>query len=180
MKKKLLSIILYLPVVLCMILIFTFSSQKSEVSSETSGGILNLALKFIQPLISDLSDIDQFNITETIHVIIRKIAHATIYMILAMLTSNALYVTAFMHRTTLSVREMLANKKTYLNSLTSFLVTVLYATTDEIHQTFVPGRSGELRDVLIDSVGALVGVFIYIVIMRSVAKRKNKNKITSD
>jgi VanZ family protein len=37
----------------------------------------------------------------------------------------------------------------------AFLVTVLYASSDEYHQTFVPGRSGSLGDVLIDSSGAL-------------------------
>ncbi|UYJ41604.1 MAG: VanZ family protein [Lachnospiraceae bacterium] len=36
----------------------------------------------------------------------------------------------------------------------SWMIAVLYACTDEYHQLFVPGRSGQLRDVMIDAVGA--------------------------
>ena len=44
--------------------------------------------------------------------------------------------------------------------LISWLCGTLYAMTDEFHQLFVPGRSGEIRDVCLDSAGVLVGVFI--------------------
>ena len=40
--------------------------------------------------------------------------------------------------------------------LTAALVAVLYACSDEWHQSFVPGREGRLRDVGIDSIGAVV------------------------
>jgi VanZ family protein len=43
-------------------------------------------------------------------------------------------------------------------NLAPWFLAVLYAATDEIHQTFVPGRSGRLTDVLIDAAGAAVGV----------------------
>ncbi len=36
----------------------------------------------------------------------------------------------------------------------AFIVTILYAMTDEIHQQFVPSRQGALRDVIIDGIGA--------------------------
>lgn len=39
-------------------------------------------------------------------------------------------------------------------------VGALYAVTDEVHQYFVPGRSCELRDVLIDACGVAAGVAI--------------------
>lgn len=35
----------------------------------------------------------------------------------------------------------------------AFLIAVLYAVSDEIHQTFVPTREGRLRDVVIDTAG---------------------------
>jgi VanZ family protein len=38
------------------------------------------------------------------------------------------------------------------------LLAVLYAMSDEIHQVFVPGRGAGARDVLIDAVGASLGV----------------------
>lgn len=39
-------------------------------------------------------------------------------------------------------------------------ICILYAISDEFHQLFVPGRGGQIRDVLIDSTGAIVGVAI--------------------
>lgn len=44
--------------------------------------------------------------------------------------------------------------------LLAFLLTVLYAASDEYHQTFIPGRNGALVDVLIDSLGGLTALFI--------------------
>jgi VanZ family protein len=41
--------------------------------------------------------------------------------------------------------------------LLSSAITTLYGFTDEFHQMFVPGRFADLRDVLADSVGGLVG-----------------------
>ncbi len=43
-------------------------------------------------------------------------------------------------------------------ALTSFVITVVYAFSDELHQQFVPTREGKLRDVAIDTLGALVGI----------------------
>jgi len=40
----------------------------------------------------------------------------------------------------------------------AFGLTVLYALTDEYHQTFVTGRDGKLFDVGVDAVGATIGL----------------------
>ena len=40
----------------------------------------------------------------------------------------------------------------------AFLGTFLYACSDEFHQLFIPGRSGEFRDVMIDSTGGIIGI----------------------
>lgn len=42
----------------------------------------------------------------------------------------------------------------------SILMCVIYACSDEIHQLFVFGRSGEIRDVLIDFIGSFIGILI--------------------
>ena len=44
--------------------------------------------------------------------------------------------------------------------ITAFLISVLYAASDEYHQTFVPGRKGKLVDVGFDTVGALVASLV--------------------
>ena len=45
-------------------------------------------------------------------------------------------------------------------ALAAWLIGTAYAVTDEFHQSFVPGRSCELRDVMIDSCGVLTGVLL--------------------
>ncbi len=42
----------------------------------------------------------------------------------------------------------------------AWLLTILYAASDEFHQTFVPGRNGTPWDVLIDSLGASISAVI--------------------
>lgn len=44
--------------------------------------------------------------------------------------------------------------------LTALAICLLYAVTDEFHQTFTPGRSAAGRDVLLDSLAALTGILI--------------------
>lgn len=51
-------------------------------------------------------------------------------------------------------------------SIFSWVVGTLYAATDEIHQLFVPGRSGQLTDVMIDSLGVLMGIAVLAFLMR--------------
>jgi len=46
------------------------------------------------------------------------------------------------------------------NKLVVFIA-YLYAISDEIHQSFVPGRSSRFRDTLIDLIGILIGIFIF-------------------
>ena len=70
----------------------------------------------------------------------KKLAHVTEYGILTGLLFSALRI-HIRHRG----RAL----------LTAALVAVLYACSDEWHQTFVPGREGTLRDVAIDALGAV-------------------------
>lgn len=56
----------------------------------------------------------------------------------------------------------------------SWFVATEYAATDEFHQLFVQGRSGQLRDVLIDSAGAAVGVLLVYRFLKN--KRTNSTK----
>jgi VanZ family protein len=51
----------------------------------------------------------------------------------------------------------------------SAIITILYAISDEIHQTFVPTRQGTLRDVLIDSIGVYLS---YLIIKQTYNKVK--------
>lgn len=91
--------------------------------------------------------------------IVRKLAHFSEYVGLCFLASNAIY----------------QSSKRFI-PLYSCALTSFYAISDEFHQIFVNGRSCEIRDWAIDTVGALVGAlafYIIYIIIKKVDKKKN-------
>ena len=62
----------------------------------------------------------------------------------------------------LFVFELLWRKESRLGKTMaiSFLGSVLYSCSDEWHQTFIPGRSGQFRDVCLDSFGIAAGILL--------------------
>ena len=56
----------------------------------------------------------------------------------------------------------------------AFLLCVAYAMSDEIHQLFVPGRAGQVRDILIDSSGSFVGIAIVLLCIKLLEKRRQR------
>lgn len=61
--------------------------------------------------------------------------------------------------------------------ITAFFITVVYAISDELHQTFVPTREGHIRDVIIDTFGALLA---WISLYQILPKLPKKLKILVD
>jgi VanZ family protein len=78
-------------------------------------------------------------------VLLRKGAHMGEYALLVWLLARALRLSSVQPLTALGV---------------AVLLSLLYAVTDEWHQTFVPGREGTLRDVVIDGVG-IIGMYTW-------------------
>jgi VanZ family protein len=76
--------------------------------------------------------------------ILRKLAHLTVFAVLTVLLFRAF--------------RLHVASPTYA-WLLAMGVAVLYACSDEWHQTVVPGREGTIRDVVIDSFG-VVGVWV--------------------
>ena len=101
------------------------------------------------------------NIIEKLQFIVRKSAHFIGYIILGILASG------------LILQYENINKKYLL----AFLICVIYAISDEIHQLFVPGRSGQVRDVLIDSAGSFLGIIIVMAFEKLLIKFNKKHKI---
>lgn len=81
----------------------------------------------------------------------RKVAHLSEYAVLLILALAAF-------------ERTWARRKGLL--LAAFAFTVLYACTDEWHQTFVPGRDGTVSDVFVDSVGGFLGFCFRQVFLR--------------
>lgn len=131
-------------------LIFYLSHQTGEGSGSLSGSITERIIAFLR---LDNVDID------FLHFLVRKGAHLFSYFVLGILLVN-----------TFRMSGMVAGKYYYL----SLAICVIYGMTDELHQLLVPGRSGQVRDVLIDSVGALIGIFAYKIFLKVVGFAEEK------
>lgn len=125
-----------------MALIFSFSHQPPSISDAQSGGVTAL----FQPL---FPGVDSDALTHSI----RKIAHFTLYAVLGGLLVWTLF--PFTRRA----------------PLYATFISPIYALSDEFHQSFIPGRSAELTDVLIDTAGAATGALILLVLLQKHKKR---------
>ncbi len=119
-------------VLIWMILIFLLSNESADGSQGRS-----------DTLVAILQAIGLDGSSELLSTIVRKSAHAMAYAVLGALIMWALAA----HR-----------RITWRVAVIGITIACIYAVSDEIHQTFIPGRSGEVRDVLIDTVGAAIGV----------------------
>ena len=150
MSKKSKYIIL---TIILMSFIFCMSNQPANISKELSQNIENLLNR--APIIGNmLSDI--LNSTNS-QFIVRKSAHVILFCLLSILCFIVIY-------------EIKKSAKT--STLISFSITFIYACIDEIHQLFIPGRGSQIRDVLIDSIGALIG----LIVINLIFMLKNKIK----
>jgi VanZ family protein len=51
----------------------------------------------------------------------------------------------------------------------------LYGLSDEIHQSFVPGRESDLLDLLADTLGALVGAWVAATVRARLSRKSREN-----
>lgn len=134
----------FLPALLIMYMIFSFSSQTGTESGQLS---YKVSRKLVQAgaliLDKDLSQAEIDMYAEKYHGPVRKLAHMTEYCILAVSLSIPLYA--------YGVRGI------WLVLLAGFIC-VGFAATDEYHQSHVAGRGPSAKDVCIDSVGAFIGI----------------------
>lgn len=128
-----------------MLVIFLMSSEVAGTSSARSDEIV----RTIQSIGVNAS-------TDLLTFLVRKAAHISAYFILGIL------IFSLLKEYDLGVKKMI---------FISIAIAMLYACTDELHQMFVPGRSGEVRDVLIDTAGAAAGVWTYAAVVHKLYKK---------
>lgn len=155
----------FLPAILMMLLIYSFSAQTGEVSGNLSYEISYQIVETKNEILGTNKSYDELAAeAESIHYYVRKAAHMTEYCILAIAISFPLYV--------YRVRGI------WLILLAGILC-VGFAGMDEYHQSFVGGRGPSIKDVGIDSMGALIGIilvqaFCWSTLHNPVGKRKKK------
>lgn len=143
-RKQLMTFISWTAVIVWMILIFNLSSQVAKESNSLSKGITEIVIETIEKATQKTDfDVSKFNS------LLRKNAHFFVYLVLGILVMNAI-------------------RRSGLYGVRGFIlvlgICILYAISDEVHQLFVPGRGPQVEDVLIDSVGTIVGVGMYSIV----------------
>ena len=148
--KKILLFIVVILSVLCMCIIFYFSSQDSGSTNILSK---NVTRKIAETIFSDYKTMNadiQNTITSQLNLFIRKTAHFSLYFLMSM---TIYFVFAVW-------------KKRYLISvIISVSFSFIYAILDE---SLVPGRTPLAKDVLIDTSGAILGTILSFMIISSV------------
>lgn len=159
---KIKAVIFCLLTLIWMVVIFMFSAQNADDSTEQSSFVTNILMSIFSSVYRDSDISDKMQIIESMSFEIRKAAHFSIYSVLGLLSFlSVYYLTKF------------SNKTPFI----SLPICFIYACSDEIHQLFVPGRSGQLRDVFIDFSGALLMTLIILVIRKIYRKIKTKNPV---
>lgn len=172
-KRKLISKIICLVLVVSwLFVIFTLSGMNSNESNSKSKSTLNALM---QDTINITNKTGITNIHPTkekresiinkINPTMRKFAHATEFIILAILIMICLRV---------------FKVKPFLSFVVTILTSFMFALFDEYHQTFITGRTGQFSDSLIDTAGALIGALFVLLIIylhnRHIEKKRQRPK----
>lgn len=156
------NIISWTAVILWIVLIFCFSAQPVYKSNSLSKKVTKVVIETAEKIAPKAVTKFEFDINRINH-LIRKNAHFFVFLVLGILVINVL---------------SRSGRKGVRAIAMALGICVLYAVSDEVHQLFVPGRGAQVKDVLIDSAGAIVGICIYVLASRvsNINKTVSKKK----
>lgn len=157
-RKTWLRIVLWAAVVAWMALIFWFSMEDANHSSETSGKVVRWLLTHFDKSFSNLAPEEQLLKMEDWSFAVRKLAHFCLFAVLGLLCFAAFSVDLPLRRAFPA----------------ALILGAIRAILDEVHQSFVPGRSCEFRDMCIDFAGVLLGAVFLLLILLLIKHQKNK------
>lgn len=148
-KLKYKKVIYLLLVFIWMFVIFNFSNKNTYKSNSDSKKITYTIFESCLKVSNKLNitsvntSVKALELTNKYNIVVRKCAHASIYLVLGIFIYYLL--------------DILNKKNAYMISV---LFCMGYAITDEIHQKFVVGRTSSVIDVLIDTLGCIIGLLI--------------------
>jgi VanZ family protein len=155
----------WLPALLMMVIIFSFSAKPAVSSDKSSMFLADKILKVYENLTDhSLQGLEREETLSLIDHIVRKCAHFTEFGILAF---------------TVAIHFWIRKRKGFRLFAWTVAVTAAYAATDEIHQLFVPGRSVRLWDVLIDTSGAAAGACFFCILAAILLKKNHRAAVDS-
>ena len=162
--------------IIWMAVIFIFSSQNGETSSNTSGKVVDVVLDISVPDFDNYSEAKQNEILGVVSLIVRKGAHFTEFAILGFLCLSTLITKKMKHCHNKSEYYSLFKNNFLRLCLYSSIFTCFYAITDEFHQSFVANRAPAFLDVCIDTSGGLTGISISCILIYLFSKKFTKQK----
>ena len=159
--KNIIRAFLVLLILLNVWMIFALSSESAELSGETSGRVTTFVAQIVVKDFKEKTPVEQAEIIERLHPYVRSAAHMTEFGLLGAWVMLLLL--------TYHVRPL-------FSGLVSVLGTFLMAVTDEAYQHFSgQGRAAELKDVLLDTSGAIITctiLFAMIALLKQYQKKK--------
>ncbi len=167
MKKRIIfSVIIVLPLIICMGFIFYFSSQDTNQSNSISREFTSNIAKIIFQNFDSMNLDFQNTIIYELNLFIRKAAHFSLF----------LFISAFIY-----AELVIWIKNFLLSGIITIILCMFYAILDEYHQSFTPGRTPLLKDVFIDTSGAIIGVILSFSIISTIyfIRQKNNSSLLS-
>lgn len=166
MNKKKLIIFLGL----CLVwfgIIYYFSADEGFASDELSISVLEFFATIFSPTYRKLSGGEKYTYLLTLNNPFRKFAHVVEFFILACIVFAVV-------KTIMKKKPLLRNG---VVALISFYICLMVAAFDEYHQLTVAGRNGSVNDVMIDCIGALIGLacVIFIETIKLGSKQRKRN-----
>ena len=156
--KKYLRYLSILPALFMLFFIFCFSAQDGSSSGSLSLRVCSWVLSCFDRIFSISRSPEEFlSHAESLQFFVRKAAHITEYFLLTLSIYLPFRVWFFREKTASSFRSRLC-----AFWAPTFCLSLICAVLDEFHQSFVPGRCGTPVDVLIDSIGIVLGCTILI------------------
>lgn len=160
-------IIAFILVIIWAGFIFAFSNMNGQESNSKSYDIVDKIIEIYDKITNANEEIvkyhQSFIFREKANYVFRKMCHAFVYFTLSILVFNLL-ITIF-------------KKKLLIYNFLTLLICFIYAAIDEYHQTLVLERTGQFKDIIIDTFGAIIGCVFISSVYKLVLKSVNNKKI---
>ncbi len=142
-----------------MVFIFNMSSANATESTNISGRFIEKIADIFVKSFKDLDEAARLQFIQSLQHFVRKTAHFLLFSGLGISAAGFVYTFNF------SILFRIVSSSAFC---------LLYAVFDEVHQLFIPGRSGQISDVLLDFSGAVCGILLISIVICLFIKIRSK------
>lgn len=154
-KKIIFTIVLVVFAIAWIAGIYKLSGMNADSSGSTSKNVISIFIEDgidvtnrygITNIDANSAKIDK--LSAIMNMPLRKVMHAFVYFVLAIIIL-------------FTINYYQDNKRYIFSIIITLALIIIAASFDEFHQTFVDGRSGNIKDVIIDTIGAIAGIVLF-------------------